>query len=277
MAVVEFTPDERQGGLKDGFKLPRGTALRARLPRNDATCEYRTAHDVMLWPIEIKAPDHHAGERRHRGEVPRPHHEGRAHAPAADDQRGALRAHPNRRPRAVLSRDRRGHLAPVRARGQAAAIGVAARDSKSGSWVRIEGARVEPYGTEDDAALLPVGPRAFQGYRLLHEYFAFPERFLFAHLRGLSRGIRECKGNEIELLVALDRADSSLEPVVTPSNVSLFSTPAVNLFPKRADRIQLSDADSEYHLVPDRAHPHGLRGPHGDERDGVRRKRRRRA
>ena len=42
---------------------------------------------------------------------------------------------------------------------------------------------------------------------------------------------------------------------MTPSNVSLFSVPAVNLFPKRADRIQLSDADHEYHLVADRAHP----------------------
>ena len=254
MAVVEFTPDERQGGLKDGFKLPRGTALRARLPRNDATCEYRTAHDVMLWPIEIKAltitPASGVTEVKFPGRT----------------MKAALTLRLRTTNGAPFARTPIDDL-PLFFRGTDAvtwrlfelvvggAIGVAARDPKSGSWARIEGARVEPYGTEDDAALLPVGPRAFQGYRLLHEYFAFPERFLFAHLRGLSKGIRECMGNEIELLVALDRADSSLEPVVTPSNVSLFAAPAVNLFPKRADRIQLSDADSEYHLVPDRAHP----------------------
>jgi len=53
MAVVEVTPDQRQGTLNEGFVLPRGTALRAGVPRSDAWCEYRTAHEVTLWPIEI--------------------------------------------------------------------------------------------------------------------------------------------------------------------------------------------------------------------------------
>ncbi len=262
MAVVEFAPDERQGGLKDGFKLPRGTALRARLPRNDATCEYRTAHDVTLWPIELRAltitPASGVAEVKFPGKKP-------AKAALTLRLRTTNGAPFARTPIDELSLFFRGtdaitwRLFEVVLNG---AIGLAARDpslaardSKDGKWTRIDGATVEPFGTEDSAALLPVGPRAFQGYRLLHEYFAFPERFLFARLRGLSRGIRECKGNEIELLVALDRSDPSLEPVVTPSNVSLFSVPAVNLFPKRADRVQLSDADHEYHLVADRAHP----------------------
>jgi type VI secretion system protein ImpG len=254
MAVVEFTPDERQGGLKDGFKLARGTALRARLPRNDATCEYRTAHDVTLWPIELKAltvtPLSGVAEVAFPGRT--------AKAALTVRLRTTNGAPFARTPIDELSLFFRGsdvvtwRLFELVVNG---AIGVAARDPKSGSWARIDGAAVEPVGADDDAALLPAGPRAFQGYRLLHEYFAFPERFLFARLRGLARGIRECKGNEIELLVALDRSDASLEPVVTPSNVSLFSAPAVNLFPKRADRIQLTDSDHEYHLVADRAHP----------------------
>ncbi len=254
MTVVELTPDERQGGLKDGFKLPRGTALRARLPRNDASCEYRTAHDMTLWPIELKALTLTPASG-----VPEVKFPGRSAKTS------------------LVLRLRTTNGAPIAAtpideltlffRGSDAvtwrlfelvvngAIGLAARDPKAGSWTRLDRARVEPFGLDDDAALLPVGARSFQGYRLLHEYFAFPQRFLFARVRGLSAGIRECKGNEIELLVALDRSEPSLEPVVTPSNLSLFSVPAVNLFPKRADRIQLTDADHEYHLVADRAHP----------------------
>jgi type VI secretion system protein ImpG len=254
MAVVEFTPDERQGGLKDGFALPRGTALRARLPRNDATCEYRTAHDVTLWPIELKALTVASASG-----VPEVRFPGRTAKGSLTLRLRTTNGAPfARTPIDELTLFFRGgdtvtwRLFELVVNG---AIGVAARDPKSGSWTRIAGATVEPFGAADDAALLPVGPRAFQGYRLLHEYFAFPERFLFARLRGLGSGIRECKGSEIELLVALDRPDPSLEPVVTPSNVSLFSTPAVNLFPKRADRIQLTDAGHEYHLVPDRAHP----------------------
>ena len=253
MAVVEFAPDERQGGLKDGFKLARGTALRARLPRNDATCEYRTAHDVMLWPIELKALAIAPASGVADLKFPRP-----AKAALTLRLRTTNGAPFARTPIDELSLFFRGsdavtwRLFELVVNG---AIGVAARDPKSGSWTRVDGAAVEPFGADDTAALLPAGPRAFQGYRLLHEYFAFPERFLFARLRGLARAIRECKGGEIELLVALDRADPSLEPVVTASNVSLFSVPAVNLFPKRADRIQLTDADHEYHLVADRAHP----------------------
>ena len=41
----------------------------------------------------------------------------------------------------------------------------------------------------------------------------------------------------------------------TRSNLALFCTPAVNLFPKRADRIHVSDSAYEYHVVADRTRP----------------------
>ena len=119
MAVVEFTPDERQGGLKDGFALPRGTALRARLPRNDATCEYRTAHDVTLWPIELKAltvtsasgvPEVRFPGRTAKGS-PRRCACGRPTAPPS-------RGRPIDELTLFFRGRRRGHVAPVRARDQ---------------------------------------------------------------------------------------------------------------------------------------------------------------
>jgi len=39
-------------------------------------------------------------------------------------------------------------------------------------------------GFEDDEALLPYGPRSFQGYRLLQEYFALPQRFCLFEIGG---------------------------------------------------------------------------------------------
>src|SRR4051812_23915579 len=54
MAVVRFEPDEQATQLAEGFAIPRDTSLRSSLGRDDRTaCEYRTAHDVMLWPIEL--------------------------------------------------------------------------------------------------------------------------------------------------------------------------------------------------------------------------------
>ena len=38
---------------------------------------------------------------------------------------------------------------------------------------------VRRVGFHRDEALLPPSPRTFEGYRLLREYFNFPQRFLF--------------------------------------------------------------------------------------------------
>ncbi|MCA9131665.1 MAG: type VI secretion system baseplate subunit TssF, partial [Planctomycetales bacterium] len=114
---------------------------------------------------------------------------------------------------------------------------------------------VRPLGFEDRQALLPYGPRSFQGYRLLQEYFSFPERYMFAELCNLESIIRGCTSDTLELAILLDRGDSQLANRVDAADFSLFSCPAINLFPKRADRIHLSPRVSEHHVVADRTRP----------------------
>jgi type VI secretion system protein ImpG len=59
MAVVRMLPNHRQGVLNEGFRVPRDTALRSTIGRGEQTaCEYRTAHDVTLFPIEIASVAH---------------------------------------------------------------------------------------------------------------------------------------------------------------------------------------------------------------------------
>jgi type VI secretion system protein ImpG len=120
---------------------------------------------------------------------------------------------------------------------------------------RLADGSIQRLGFEDSQALLPCPPVSFQGYRLLHEYFAFPQRYLFVELGGLGPVVRRCAGPELELLILLNRADPALENAVAAANFALFSTPAINLFPKRADRIHLSDQVAEHHVIPDRTRP----------------------
>jgi len=254
MAVVEVTPDQRQGTLNEGFVLPRGTALRAGVPRSDAWCEYRTAHEVTLWPIEIASLT--IGPATGSAEVTFA-----SRRPVKSLLRIRLRttngAAFQRIPLDALTLFFRGNDSATWRLFElvvGGAVGVATRPP-GGAWTRLDDARVTASGTEDSEALLPTGARAFQGYRLLHEFFAFPARFLFARLQGIAPGVRASSGGEIEILVALDRHDPFLDSVATASLVSLFCTPVVNLFPKQADRIELSDADHEHHVVADRAHP----------------------
>lgn len=54
MTVVQLQTDPDEGSLASGFPLPRDTVLRAALGRETQTCcEYRTAHPVTLWPLQV--------------------------------------------------------------------------------------------------------------------------------------------------------------------------------------------------------------------------------
>ncbi len=117
------------------------------------------------------------------------------------------------------------------------------------------GAAEAPAAVSDAEALLPVSLRSFQGYRLLQEYFAFPQRFRFVELTGLERALKRIDADQIELVILVGRGDPTLESVVDGSNLALFCTPAINLFQKRADRIHVNESAHEYHVVADRTKP----------------------
>jgi len=54
MAVVQIQPDLSNASLADGVRIARGSALRSALDKNGSTrCEYRNAHELTLWPLEI--------------------------------------------------------------------------------------------------------------------------------------------------------------------------------------------------------------------------------
>ena len=54
MTVVQFQPDLNEGSLANGFTIPRHSVLRSRLGEGEQTaCEYRTAHETQLWPVQI--------------------------------------------------------------------------------------------------------------------------------------------------------------------------------------------------------------------------------
>src|SRR3546814_152302 len=137
------------------------------------------------------------------------------------------------------------------------AVGVVVRPaSRPAPWQDVlEPASIRRLGFDDAEALLPYGPQSYQGYRLLHEYFAFADRFMFVGFSGLGPSLRRCAESEFELVILLDRAVPALDGVLGAQNFDLFCTPAVNLFPKRADRIHINERDEEFHLVPDRMRP----------------------
>ena len=118
-----------------------------------------------------------------------------------------------------------------------------------------DGRLIRSMGFDQEEAMLQQTPRSFNGYRILQEYFAFPERYLFVEFNGLAELIVDCDSEELELFVLLNRSDAQLINALDKSNFALFCTPAINLFPKRSDRIHIDHRQSEYHIVVDRTRP----------------------
>jgi type VI secretion system protein ImpG len=286
MLVARMRPDPLDPNLARGFTVPRHSGLHSEIARGQNTrCEFRTAHDVTLWPIEIDAVQYFS----HAPDLPL------ARLPAAKPIRGGLRiklkAHgglkfsqlPIERlafyvaaPDDVAFRLHELVLgAPLGSwvgHSIGSAVGVAVGGALGGSPAGASGsaangsgrspthgfadaASVRQLGFADDEALLPETLRGFSGHRLLQEYAAMPQRLLFFEVADLARRLATVNASEVELVLLFSRGEAALESLVNAASLALFCTPAVNLFARRLDRIQLGPGNWEHHVVPDRTRP----------------------
>ena len=270
MMVARFGVDTANPNLVHGFAVPRGSAVLSELPRGqDTCCEFRTAHAVTLWPIELVSAQYFS----HAPDLPLaqlPQLQGtqgmkgglrirlRAGGGVAFHSLGldrlafylsapdeiAFRLH-----ELVLGASMGTWVSHANRPSPAAPAPIAAQ------WRGTESVR--PIGFAADEALLPESLRTFSGYRLLQEAAAMPQRLLFFEINDLAARLAQVPADEseIELIALFQRADAPLEALVDSTSLSLFCTPAINLFHKRLNRIQLGPGSWEYHVVPDRTKP----------------------
>jgi len=261
MLVAQIHPDKDDPSLAGGARsVPRGTTLHGLSAADDATaCEFRTAHDVTLLPLDVSAASYFS----FAPDLPL------SSLPIAPRIKGGLRI--RLKTTAGLNFDeikfdrlcfylagRDDVVNKLLELCLATGLGVMVRQpgGRPQEFTLLPGSAMQPVGFTDQQALLPVTLRSFQGYRLLQEYFSFPQRYRFFELTGLRPALSRVKGGEIELVLLLGRGDPTLESVVDRSNLQLFCTPAINLFEKpRIDRIHVNDSTYEFHVVADRTRP----------------------
>ena len=260
MLVAQLRPDVDDPNLGRGVVVPRGSTLVGQMGSDDATaCEFRTGHDVTLLPIAVSSASYFSFApdlpletlpigRRVKGGV-------RIRLKTAGNatfRQIAL----DRLPLYLAGRDDVANTLHELCLSSALGVLVlpVGRTKRTALDV-LPPSVVQPVGFEDSEALLPVTARSFHGYRLLMEYFCFPRRYRFVALSNLARAVNAIDADEIEIVILLGRGDPTLESVVDASSFAPYCTPAINLFPRRADRIHVSEGAYEYHVVPDRTRP----------------------
>jgi type VI secretion system protein ImpG len=264
VAMARLAPDPAEPNLMNGVKVARGASLRSVHLRGAQTrCQFRTAHDVTLWPLQIASVQYFS----FAPDLPLARLPG-----AAANARGGLRIRLRGFEGVKLDElplDRLNFFisAPDDAAFRlyelifASTVGTLVMPTERPApwfeWNAHEAVRpaLSAVGFDEEQALLPPARSGFRGYRLLQEYAALPQRFLFFEVAQLARALKQVRGNEFEIVLLFGRGDSALESLIDARSLALFCTPIVNLFSKRLDRVQVSEGAWEFHVVPDRARP----------------------
>lgn len=261
MLIAQFQPESGDTNLARGVSLPKGTPFRSmRTLPGGVSCEFRTADELRLWPLEIgnaryfsAAPDLPLAKLPLTGRVKGGVRFSLNTLAGLDFQQLALET---LRVHLGGTQETAYKLYELIGASLLGAVVCPVTESASPPWFEFLPPRnVSLTGFDDEQALLPVKHRGFGAYRLLQEYFALPERFLFLDVSGLSKALSQHTGRAFEVVLLFGQAAPVLESLVSAENFQLHCCPAINLFPKRLDRISVSDAQYEFHAVPDRTHP----------------------
>jgi type VI secretion system protein ImpG len=245
MAVARFDVDPGQGKLTTGFPVARHTQLFA-YTRQEHPCRFRTCYPVTLWPLTVTyAAVEDTGQFDFL--------DGMANVAAVLRVKlrcdgGDLSELELKRLRFYLNGDR-GLTGTLYELLFCHVLGVAALpDGEAGRPVHLPQGSILPVGFGDDEDVLPYPRQSHPGYRLLHEYFTFPEKFHFFDLDNLHVCLR---GTELDLLFLLDHAPAGAS-AVSAGTFELGCTPVINLFRKTTEPIRLDHRTTEYRLVPDK-------------------------
>lgn len=262
MGVVQLKPNLKEGDLTQGYLFPSHSALHTRIPAGEITrCEFRTSQDVTLWPLEITE----ARLTSVPPDIPNLEPYRISHSKLKGALRIKLRLQGDvlfsqlnglERLPIYINGDERiaSHIFELVHANHVAVIVRGVDDAPANNHV-ISNAPLTFEGLQAEQSLLPLAWNIFHGHNLMQEYFSCRQRFYFFTPTQLAPGLKNNHSQEAEIIILLDRLEQSLVGHVDPSRFLLFCTPAINLFPKRMDKIELSRAQNEFHIVPDRSRP----------------------
>ena len=256
MSVAEFQVEPSQAPPEGGLKLERGAVLNSR-PVNGVPCKFRTCYDLTFWPVEVteaewKTPDRLQPPVKSADAVAAVRVVLRCPGELTFAKLGlsSLRFYLNGESNLV-------HTLYELLCNQCTHIIMRDLSPKSKAQpVILTGDALRPVGFGEDEGMLPYARRSFVGYRLLQEYFCFPQKFFFLDLTGLERICESGFGGQVEVLFMISPFERGerrqmLELGVSAKTFRLGCAPIVNLFAQTAEPILLSHMRYEYPIVPD--------------------------
>jgi type VI secretion system protein ImpG len=277
MMLVKATPVFGDPALREGRAITRGSYLDASFRQLDRqiACRYRLCGDITVWPFELTAAEYYSSPAPMQalgvsvgGEVLAGLRMTLTHRSTARPEDEPSDADARKKPELMIAGCRTSELPLyfVGAEADAVALyeqlfahcrGIYVRHlDQFGDPVVVQAPPdcLQQIGFDADDTLFPSDHRVFEGFDLLREYFAFPRKFLGCRLAGIDGILSRIQARAVDIVFAFDELNARLAAAVQPQSFALYAAPAINLFEKTTDRVQLKSNQHEYHLVPDRSH-----------------------
>ncbi len=244
MTVAAFDADPTQGKLTSAHRIPAHTPLSAQTHQGQL-CRFRTCYAVDLLPLVVESALFESVDRYE----------------FLDALPGValvlrLRLRSLTEPMQTLGFDRlRFYLHGDRMLVYALyellfnhvlRVAVITEEGGRPRWQPADA--IQPVGFSPEEAVLPYPPNAHPGYRLLQEFFTFPEKFLFMDLR---LGALPEAAQTADLIFCLDQMPAG-RLTVDEKTFRLGCTPIINLFPKTTEPVRIDHRRYEYRLNPDK-------------------------
>jgi type VI secretion system protein ImpG len=283
-SIVHFELKKQEKGLLDGITVPRQSTMESlRLKGSPTTCKFNTAHEVKLFGWEVASAEYltTAAGGLNLG----------TRFPAIKGVRAALRlrlkvctAEP-----APVNQVKCDHLnlfihganadnlpSSLLEHLLADGLGVIVQepgDNLHRKSTFLPASAVSQGGFSPEEALLPLSPFGFEGHRILKEHFLLRQRGLFLDVRGIRVGLEKMAGAEVNFIIPLRDRRTELEEFVQAPVFRLHCTPAVNLFRRRSNRVEVLPSHSEHQIIIDRQRMmdyeiYGILGVRGFRRTG---------
>ncbi|WP_252092295.1 type VI secretion system baseplate subunit TssF [Pseudomonas sp. MWU13-3659] len=236
--IIQFTPCKQ--ALSQSQRVPRGARLLSK-PVDGVPCEFRTCTTVDIHPLEIDAV---ASTQTLDSSVVRIDLHTLVERPLNTLECTSLDFH-------LSGTTRTARTLYLWIAHYLSHVSVTINDQAR----RLPASSIVFPGFSPDDALLPYPQNVFDGYRILQEYFIFPERFHFFALTGLEKIWPGQTTQQVGLEFHFTRQlPDSLR--IGKADFNLFCAPAVNLFKHSAEPIDLSNEAAQVELTPKGAERH---------------------
>jgi type VI secretion system protein ImpG len=237
--------------------VPRGAMLSTNVP-NAPVCQFQTVFDVDLTPVALSTVAFHLlGELGLPLSLPRPADLSSALSITIECKTGDIGF-------AQLTLDKLRSFINAEQSLCASTRDVlfmhatsAYLELEHGGWVALATVPIKPVGFAPREALIPYKASSHPAYRLLTEYFVYPEKFNFFDIDWpalVPHLPPDCRRLTLHLGLAGVRADSHLArslAQLSSKHFVLGCTPVVNLFKHSACPIDLTHTTPDYALAPD--------------------------